>query len=584
MYVHSEKTLVVFCRIFSIGMKTLISILAMTIAQANDSVDFPILVYGASSAGVAAAITASKNSTIAVALVEPLQIVGGMLSAGGLFLNDQLDSSFNSFFVSGLSRELMENVNAHYSSKSDVVLPDMWVAQAAIDSMLESRPSIKIMTGCALISASRSDATVTSITVDCADGMHVITSSVFIDASYSGDLLVASGVSYTFGREANTTYGESLAGALDFSDGEDEFKVNSTRAIDSNGNLLPNIDHNPLPSPGGADDRMMAFQHRACVTKDIGLKVPFYQPEGYNRSDHALLQEMLDQYQKSGKSFIEAPTLSTFASLIPFSGAVANAGRHKLQLCCGGWPLNSDAVTLNEGYVGKGSTAETRRQIDAKHTRYLLGALYYLANDLAVPNATRADASQYGLCGDEWISSVPPHWPPQLYIREGARLVNDNVLTQKTLIESRVKSDGISVGAWYLDKHVVTRVSSGGWAKNEGHFRASTSWTGRGDLWCNERADQCRNVTNEFYDIPISALLPRRSEAVNLIVPTGLAASSVAYTSTRIESMFMATGSAAGVLASLANEKGLAVQDVPVADVQNVLQSLGQRIHGPPEK
>ena len=178
----------------------------------------------------------------------------------------------------------------------------------------------------------------------------------------------------------------------------------------------------------------------------------------------------------------------------------------------------------------------------------------------------------------------PPYWPPQLYVREGARLVNDNVLTQKTLIENRVKSDGIAVGAWYLDKHVVTRISNGGWAKNEGHFRAPTSWTGRGDKWCNVRADQCRNVTAEFYDVPLSALLPRRSEAINLIVPTSLAASSVAYTSTRIESMFMATGSAAGVLAMLANEMGSAVQDVQVIDVQNVLQSLGQRIHGPPEK
>lgn len=571
----------------------IISIATAVTAQTGE---FPILVYGASSAGIAAAITASKNSTVPVALVEPLLLVGGMLSAGGLFLNDQLDSSFNSFFVSGVARELMDKVNSHYSSKSnkyssksDVVLPDMWVAQAAIDDMLAARPSIKIMTGCDLISANRSGATITSISVDCIDGLHELSASVFIDASYSGDLLVASGVSYTFGRESNTTYDESLGGVLDFSDGEDDFKVNSTRAVDSNGNLLPNIDPGSLPLPGGADDRMMAYQHRACVTKDIGLRIPFFQPDGYNRSDFALLQELLDQNEeenhKSGnKSIIKAPTLSTFASLIPFSGAVANAGRHKLQLCCGGWPVNSDAITLNIGYIGENSTAEMRRLINAKHTRYLLGALYYLANDVAVPNATRSDAAQYGLCGDEWTTSNPPYWPPQLYVREGARLVNDNVLTQKTLIENRVKSDGIAVGAWYLDKHVVTRISNGGWAKNEGHFRAPTSWTGRGDKWCNVRADQCRNVTAEFYDVPLSALLPRRSEAINLIVPTSLAASSVAYTSTRIESMFMATGSAAGVLATLANEMGSAVQDVQVIDVQNVLQSLGQRIHGPPEK
>jgi hypothetical protein len=594
-----------------------------------ESVEYSVLVYGGSSAGVAAAITASNNGTFPVVLVEPLPVVGGMLSAGGLFLNDQLDSSYNSFFVSGVARELMDRVNLHYSSKTDVILPDMWVAQEAIDEMLAARSSITIMTGCDLISITRSNSkkntseklsnhnneksevsnpSLASVTLDCGSrGIVEILATVFIDASYSGDLLVESGVPYTYGREANTTYLEGLAGAIDFDDNEDDFKVNSTRAVDSNGNLLPNVDKNPLPEPGKGDNRMMAFQHRACVTKDTSLLIPFPMPLGYNRSDYALLQELLDEsvdkkgnkkekntgiddvsrvdaINKSKQNDINAPTLSTFASLIPFSEAVAAAGRHKFQICCGGWPVNSDAITINDGYVGKNSTPASRHLIDALHTRYLLGAFYYLANDPAVPNATRADASQYGLCGDEWIDSIPPHWPVQLYIREGARLVNDNVLTQKTLVQNRIKSDGIAVGAWYLDKHVVTRISNSGWAKNSGHFRASTSWEKKGDEWCNQRADQCRNVNNEFYDIPLNALLPRRNDLTNLIVPTGLAASSVAYTSTRIESMFMSTGSAAGVVARLASEKGIAVQDVDVKEVQEILQGLGQRIHGPPEK
>eukprot|EP01052_Picozoa_sp_SAG31_P050102 SAG31_NODE_11286_length_1046_cov_1.178458_1_plen_105_part_10 len=41
-----------------------------------------------------------------------------------------------------------------------------------------------------------------------------VTATVFIDASYDGDVMVAAGdVEYTAGREANTTYNESLAGA-----------------------------------------------------------------------------------------------------------------------------------------------------------------------------------------------------------------------------------------------------------------------------------------------------------------------------------------------------------------------------------
>ncbi len=35
---------------------------------------------------------------------------------------------------------------------------------------------------------------------------------MFIDATYEGDLMAAAGVSFTVGREANATYGETLNG------------------------------------------------------------------------------------------------------------------------------------------------------------------------------------------------------------------------------------------------------------------------------------------------------------------------------------------------------------------------------------
>jgi hypothetical protein len=81
-----------------------------------------------------------------------------------------------------------------------------------------------------------------------------------------------------------------------------------------------------------------------------------------------------------------------------------------------------------------------------------------------------------------------------------------------------------------------------------------------------------------------SALLPRRGEAGNLVVPVALAASAVAFSSARIESMLMGTGAAAGVVARLAAGGGaLAVQDVPVAAVQAALVGqVGAVIHGPP--
>ena len=560
------------------------------------ALDYDVLIYGASSAGVAAAVTASANGT-RVALVEPLAWAGGMLSAGGLGLQDQLEERYTPFFVSGVAREWADRVRAAYNASEDVLTPDAYVAQAAVDAMLAARPSITLLTGCALVGVARrrapraaaaagggegaaSSPWLSSVSLDCRAAP--LTAAVFIDASYAGDLLVLSGVSYASGREANATYGESLAGALGLGqgDGEGAFPWPVPARAPGGGALLPGVSPLPLPPPGAADAGLMAYGHRACVTTDAARQ-PFPAPPGYNRSEHALLAGVAAAAAAAAGG--RAPPLSAFVSLAPYSSAVARAGRHKLMLCCGGWPVNGDAVTLNAGYIG--AAPAQRAALHAAHTRYLLGGLHFLATDASVPPGTRADAARYGLCADEWGGAQPPHWPPALYVREGARLVNDAVLTQATLVAPRAKSDAIAVGAWYYDKHVVTRVADArGNAANEGHFRASTALEGRGG-WCRDRADACKNASAEWYDVPLSALLPRRREAGNLVVPVALAASAVAFSSARIESMLMGTGAAAGVVARLAAAAAgaLAVQDVPVAAVQaELVGRVGAVIHGPP--
>lgn len=69
----------------------------------------------------------------------------------------------------------------------------------------------------------------------------------------------------------------------------------------------------------------------------------------------------------------------------------------------------------------------------------------------------------------------------------------------------------------------------------------------------------------------------------NLLVPVCLSASAVAYSSTRIENMFMSVGSAAGVAAKqLVDGTAATVQDIDVSIVQAILTgTFQQRIHGP---
>lgn len=547
------------------------------VAPLPSGAPFETLVFGGSAGGVAAAIAASANGTRAVALVEPLDFCGGMLSAGGLGLCDQIDHFHTQWLASGLAREWLNRVSDAYGvpRSDEVLVPDMHVSQAVVDAMLADRPSITVMTGCSLVSAARgAGAALASITVDCGPGgVRTLAASVFIDGSPAGDLLVASGVSYSAGREAASTYNEPLAGVFP---GDGECVIHNISGVDAAGAPLPYVSRGVLPPWGAADESLMGFGHRACVSSDAD-RVPFPAPTGYDRTLFTLLQRRLDA--------AHSPLpLSAFVDLIPYSRQGRNATRRKFMLCCGSGGVDADAITVNAGYVGA-FTARAREAADAAHTLYLLGSLHYLATDSAVPAATRADAARYGLCADEWSSTG--HWPPQLYVREGARLVNDAVLTQHSLAAPRGKEDGVAVGAWYLDKHVVRRVvGAGGLALNEGHFRASTEAPG---AFCNVAPGPCANATAQWYDVPYAALTPRRAECVNLLLPVPLAASCVAYSSTRIESMFMGTGAAAGVAARLAAAAAAAkggpavVQDVDVRELQRVLvDELHAVIHGPP--
>ena len=406
---------------------------------------YDVVIYGGSSAAVTAAIAASQNGTRPVALVEPHSAAGGMVSVGGLGLNDALDYSYASFLFSGLTNEWLARVSASYNTTERVWLPDMHVAQQAIDGMLADRPSISVFTGCTLTAASSHSGTIMSITAACANNAsQVFTGRVFIDASVTGDIIVAAGVSYAWGREGRDAYNESLAGAMHYGDGEDgSVFPQNVSAVYANGTLLPWVMPGAVPPAGAADDGIMAFQHRACVTTDPDRTV-FPAPPGYTRDDFALLLRLL-----ATGSLGPSPPLSRFMSLIPYSSVVAAHGRHKYMICCGGTPFDSDAVTANLGFLGPDALAPGRRAaLDALHTRYLLGMLFFLATDAAVPNATRADVGRYGLCSDEWQDAAPvAHWPPALYVREGLRLVNDAVLTQSTLVNPRLKPDGVAVGA-----------------------------------------------------------------------------------------------------------------------------------------
>jgi hypothetical protein len=237
-----------------------------------------------------------------------------------------------------------------------------------------------------------------------------------------------------------------------------------------------------------------------------------------------------------------APKVSTLLSII-------RVPNHKADVNNNG-PFSTDYLGASWAYPN--ASYEMRKHIEQAHRDYTAGLLYFLANDAQVPAGTRDEMNQWGLCKDEFTDSG--NWPFQLYVREARRMVGEFVMTQKDLQTDLTKPDAIGMGSYNSDSHNVDRiVDSDGFVRNEGNME----------------------VPVKPYQIPYRIMLPKRGEAVNLLVPVGFSASHVAYSSVRMEPQYMILGQAAGEAAAMAVRGKCAVQEIDTSALLETLQKQG---------
>jgi len=287
-------------------------------------------------------------------------------------------------------------------------------------------------------------------------------------------------------------------------------------------------------------------------------RVPWPKPAGYNADDFLLMQRALEAYGNNSAFFSHMPP-----SRLP------GLPKHikKYCLCCGITVGSTDQPMLNKGWAS--ASWERRQEIIADHTYFELGSFYYFANDPKVPQEVRDTFGKYGLCRDEFQDN--DYIPPQLYVRISNRLVGDYVMTQNNIATPRNKDDSIAVADWSLDEHMTGKYAV---PQTDGTYEVQLE----GNFWPSVKDGK------NWYDVPYKIMVAKRGTGSNLLVPVALSASAVAYSSTRIENMFMSVGSAAGVAAKqLVDGSVPTVQDVDVGAVQKILtERFQQRIHGPP--
>ena len=532
-----------------------------------------VLIYGGTASGLAAGIAAANGvgARHTVRVLEPLLMLGGMAVAGGVgLMNNE-----NGVYGQGLGgRWCALNGAAYGNASKPNCFPEMHVGEASFRDMVDGTAGLTLTLGCRLLSVQRGgggggSACLTSAAFLCANDTQQleVQARVFIDASYDGDIMVAAGgISFAAGRESSATFNESLAGVSAIDEPNESFGSLDIDPFWPDGSLLKGISPEPLPPAGTADDRLMAFSFFICASPLAdGRARPWPRPAAYNASDFELLRRVIAAYEAGGRVF----QLSDFSE---WQAYYTPANITKILLCCGRAPVNMDEPDLNRGWAS--ATAAQRNVMRQAHRDYLLGSLHFMATDERINNGTRYAIGRWGLCSDEYTLS--DNFPPQIYVRVSNRLQGETLLTQNNLSDAR--TDGIAVGHWGFDQHTESRRvvadprnASRLIVANEGYFR----------------------IDDELYDVPFAAMLPRRGEAANLLVPVALSATSVAYASTRIEQMFVDTGAAAGVAAALALEAaggggggggaclalGIVMQDTNVTAVQAALVALyGQRI------
>ncbi len=550
--------------IFTVGLKS----------QTN----YDIVIYGGTSAGVAAAIQSSRMGK-SVVLIEPTQRIGG-LTTGGLGATD----IGNKQSIGGISREFYQNIRNYYNNpanwkwqKQDEYIERrntgnedaMWTfepsAALKVYKQMIDKENIDLVYGERLNRKNgvvKNGSRILEILMESGKSYK---GQQFIDATYEGDLLAAAGVSYTVGRESNKEYGETLNGvqANDYSitlrgtisrnsihhnfiDGVDPYIAKG----DPSSGLLPFIIEGGPGIDGQGDKGIQAYCFRMTLTDHPENRIPFSKPENYNEQEFELLirnyeaaEGPIEEMYPYGDPLV--PWINT-----PMPNRKTDTNNQK--------GFSTDFIGQNFEYPE--ASYEEREKILERHRNYQKGLMWTLAFHPRIPKKVRDVVSKWGTCKDEYERE--DGWQQQLYVREARRMISDYVITQKNCEGFEIAEDPVGLGAYGMDSHQVQRyVDANGFVQNEGNIEASVPGP---------------------YPISYRSIVPKKVECTNLVVPVCVSSTHIAFGSIRMEPVFMVLGQSAATAASLAIDSQVGIQNVNYSELRNVLLNNKQVLEHQP--
>lgn len=498
-------------------------------SQQKQHIKVDVCVYGGTSAGVIAAYTA-KQMGKSVLLIEPGTHLGGM-SSGGLGFTD----IGNKYVVTGLARDFYRRLGTHYGKLEQWIF-EPHVAENIFNNYIKSA-EIDVLFSNRLSKVWKKGNHIKQITLENSNHPqkktnNTVEAKVFIDCTYEGDLMAKSKVSYTVGRENNSIYNETFNGVqlLDghqFPDGIDPYiEKGNPRS-----GLLWGISEKPVLPNGSGDKKVQAYNFRICLTNNQNNKQEITKPNNYNPWNYELLLRL-----KEKTPWKTLSDIFIWSKMPNFKTDINNKGG-----------FSTDMIGMNWKYPN--ANYSERAKIWKQHEDYTKGLLYFVGHDPRIPENIRNEMLQWGYPKDEFTDNG--HWSHQLYIREARRMIGEEVMTQQHCQGKIIIQDAIAWAAYTMDSHNCDRQVVNGVVKNEGNVEV-------GDF--------------PPYPISYKAIVPKRKDANNLLVPVCLSASHIAYGSIRMEPVFMVLAQSAAVAACLSIDKNRIIQDVDVTSIQHILK------------
>lgn len=521
---------------------------------------FDVVVVGAGTGGVAAAIQAARMNA-EVLLLEETDWVGGQLTSGGVANLDDYKDQW-AYTHQGIFGEFADRVRDFYQHRAQYapkavntsicgpVAMEPRVGQLVLREML-SEAGVTLKTRARVVSVLQSGQNVTGVVL--ADDL-VIHSHVVIDATEHGDLIPLTSARYYVGK--------SRSDAIDQNDCIQDLTY--TAVIRKYPNGVPAdlwIDE----KPPGYDQELARFQNRLKVN---GYNTGMIRPWNWPR--HNAYRGMPDQTNPD--SYIAIPQQQHRITRTGVNDSNDYPGT--MLSYVNGERVGTPIGRLTAGYL---EDPELRRSIDCKAKLVTINLLYY------IQHAMGEAASAWSVVNDEGydtpynidenscpnipqrLKAIEALLPQRPYVRESRRIVPIQALNGRdifrdpqTLHATKRYPSAVALGTYTTDMHNC---------KGPNDF----------DLGDTEQEYQERRGIKGPFQIPLEALIPEAVDGL-LAAEKNIGVSRIVNGAIRLHGVTMLTGQAAGATAALAVEGGVQPRDLRAIDVQEALLDAGSSL------